>query len=90
MRLGLEACLGLPSKLLSRGRSAGSRWRACGCRPHPLWVLDEPFVALDAESTENLRQLLIAHPDRGGLLVLTTHQEIDVAPERMERIRLDA
>ena len=40
------------------------------------------FVTLDTAGK--------AHLERGGLLVLTTHQEIDVAPERLERLRLDA
>jgi heme exporter protein A len=91
VRLGLEACLGLPAKLLSQGQkrrvTLARLWLSAAS---PLWVLDEPFVALDSESTEHLRLLLAAHLERDGILVLTTHQEIDVAPQRMERLRLDA
>ena len=89
--LGLEGCLGLASKLLSQGqrrRVALARlWLSAAS---PLWILDEPFVALDAESTEALRLLLTGHLERGGILVLTTHQEIEIAPLRTVHLRLDA
>lgn len=45
-----------------------------------LWVLDEPFEALDAASAEVLHDLLGAHRARGGMVLLTGHQmRIDAA-----------
>lgn len=89
--LGLAACAALPARLLSQGqrrRVALARlWLSPGT---PLWVLDEPFVALDAGAAEALRRLLAAHLENAGILVLTTHQEFDVAPERTQHLRLDA
>lgn len=40
----------------------------------PLWVLDEPFNALDAVATQWLQGLLAAHLARAGVVVLTSHQ----------------
>jgi heme exporter protein A len=89
--LGLEACTHLPAKVLSQGqRRRVALARLWLSRATALWVLDEPFVALDAEATETLRRVLADHVEGGGILVLTTHQEIDVAPGRTQRLRLDA
>lgn len=42
----------------------------------PLWVLDEPFNALDGAATAWLTGLLHAHVLRGGVAVLTSHQDV--------------
>ena len=43
-----------------------------------LWLLDEPFNSLDAESTDRFRDLLKAHLAQGGLVVASTHLPIAV------------
>jgi heme exporter protein A len=89
--LGLMACANLPAKALSQGqRRRVALARLWLSRARALWILDEPFVALDVESTEILRQLLEAHLHGGGALVFTTHQEIAIAPDRIQRLALDA
>ncbi len=42
----------------------------------PLWILDEPFTALDVRGVAVLSELIADHLDRGGLVVLTTHQDV--------------
>lgn len=44
----------------------------------PLWVLDEPFNALDTAATAWLVGLVVAHLGRGGVVVLTSHQSVDL------------
>jgi heme exporter protein A len=39
-----------------------------------LWLLDEPFDALDADGVERLNALLLEHVQRGGAVLLTGHQ----------------
>lgn len=61
--------------------SAGQRRRIALARlylpaPPPLWLLDEPFTALDAAGTAQLEAHLVAHCERGGTVVLTTHHEL--------------
>jgi heme exporter protein A len=64
--------------------SAGQQRRVALARlylPGPsLWVLDEPFTALDKAAVAQLEQHLAAHCEQGGLVVLTTHHELTVKP----------
>lgn len=86
---GLAACQRLPCKLLSQGqrrRAALARLKLSGGRP--LWILDEPFTALDAAGMGYARALIEAHLAAGGVVMLTTHQEIDVTAPSTQRLEL--
>jgi heme exporter protein A len=74
---GLAGREHLPARVLS----AGQRRRVLLARlplaaARRLWVLDEPFNALDAAATQWLAGLLRSHLGRGGIVVLTSHQAI--------------
>lgn len=76
-RLGLSKLTGLPLRVLS----AGQQRRVALARlylpdPPPLWILDEPFTALDTQGTAQLERHLAAHCVLGGTVVLTTHHEL--------------
>ena len=43
-----------------------------------LWVLDEPFVAMDEAGVRMLADLIAAHLGKGGMAVLTSHQQVDI------------
>ncbi|MHB1948743.1 MAG: ABC transporter ATP-binding protein, partial [Gammaproteobacteria bacterium] len=43
-------------------------------QPAPLWILDEPTTALDAQGQEILMMILNQHLENGGLAVIATHQ----------------
>jgi heme exporter protein A len=68
--------------VICRHLSAGQRRRLAIGRllvgPAKLWILDEPFTALDAESSAAVRALLASHLTQGGLAVLSSHQPIDI------------
>ena len=55
-----------------------------------LWVLDEPYVALDPAAIELVARLIGAHLQRGGLVALTTHQAVDVDARVVRELRLEA
>lgn len=55
-----------------------------------LWVLDEPFVAMDESGVRMLADLIAAHLDRGGLAVLTSHQQVDIGDVPAQRLELGA
>jgi len=79
--------------LAVRHLSQGQRRRAALARlwlarSRPLWILDEPFAALDAESVQRLAALVSSYLEDGGLAVLTTHQEVPLPAGRMRRLRL--
>ncbi len=46
--------------------------------PARLWVLDEPFTAIDKEGVSNLENLIAEHAAGGGCVILTTHQEMAI------------
>jgi heme exporter protein A len=47
-----------------------------------LWVLDEPFTAIDVHGIAMLQGLLQKHLQDGGAVLLTSHQSIDVPQVR--------
>ena len=74
---GLGAQLDLPARVLSQGqRRRVALARLALPEPAPLWVLDEPFNALDTTACAWLTSLLNRHLKRGGLAVLTSHQSV--------------
>lgn len=65
--------------------SAGQQRRVALARLYlddtpPLWVLDEPFTALDKNAVAQLEAHLAAHCERGGVVVLTTHHSLQHKP----------
>jgi heme exporter protein A len=48
----------------------------------PLWLLDEPFTALDADGQDLVRSLLVEHAASGGAAVCATHQDLGVPSSR--------
>lgn len=86
-RIGLGAQLDLPAKVLSQGqRRRVGLARLFLSAARPLWVLDEPFTALDVAAVADLAARLEAHCDAGGAVVLTTHQDAPFtrAPEVLD------
>jgi heme exporter protein A len=89
--LGLAGFEDLPTRVLSQGqkrRAALARleFRATSA----LWVLDEPFVALDATAVRTVQRLVGERLASGGIVVLTTHQEVAIAAPLRQELRLGA
>lgn len=86
--------LGTSQKLLARFLSQGQRRRLSLARlwleQRALWILDEPFTALDVQATLLLEARLDAHLAEGGMVVLTTHQSPAIADGYMRVLSLDA
>ena len=82
-RFGLAAN-GAVAKRLSQGqrrRAALARLALSAARP--LWLLDEPFSALDAQGVEVLTGLCQEQLRRGGSLIYTTHQDAGIGAQRV-------
>jgi heme exporter protein A len=75
---------GLPADGVAiRRLSQGQRRRAALARlllsaDAPLWLLDEPFAALDAAAARFTEELIANHVAAGGAAVYTTHQEANI------------
>lgn len=75
--VGLSGFEDTPCHALSAGQQRRIALARLYLRDVPmLWVLDEPFTALDATGTENLEAQLAKHCENGGTVVLTTHHEL--------------
>jgi heme exporter protein A len=79
------------SQQLVRHLSQGQKRRVALSRlamsPARLWVLDEPYVAMDEAGVRMLADLTSDHLKNGGLAVLTSHQRVpigDFAPQMLE------
>lgn len=78
-QLGIAERAQLPARFLSQGqRRRAALARLPLAAGVPLWLLDEPFAALDADAIEQVRMLADAHLAGGGMIVLTSHQDIEL------------
>jgi heme exporter protein A len=53
-----------------------------------LWILDEPFTSLDKEGIALIETLMTEHCLNGGMIVLTSHHDIDLHSKFVQRIYL--
>jgi heme exporter protein A len=89
-QLGLGRAADLPTRALSQGQ----RKRVALARLSlgfgmPLWILDEPFTALDKSAVAALCGTISKHLAGGGMVIYTTHQEIDLSAKRALRLDMN-
>lgn len=71
--LGVAAIAPLPGRFLSAGQRRRLTLARLLVDPAPLWLLDEPTVALDIHAVGLLESAIARHRAGGGLVVLSTH-----------------
>ena len=76
VRFGLKGRADLPVRVLSAGQKRRVMLARLATRHAKLWVLDEPFTALDTKAVEMLAKLVAEHLAGGGLAVITSHQAV--------------
>ena len=77
------------ARLLSQGqRRRVALARLVVARHAPLWILDEPFNALDSAATAWLGGLIGEHLAHGGVVALTSHQSVTI-DDTAEQVRLE-
>jgi heme exporter protein A len=52
-------------------------------------VLDEPFTALDVQAADFLKQKIEVFAQAGGMVIMTTHQEVKINVPKFAELRLD-
>ena len=88
---GLVAIADLPAKLLSQGQKRRvALARLSFSAQKPLWILDEPFIGLDSASVERLACTITRQLQRGGMVMFTTHQEVELSGMGMRTLELGA
>lgn len=56
--------------------------------PQSLWILDEPFTAIDVEGVRNIEQKILCYVAGGGSVILATHQPLHFK-EPLTQLNLD-
>lgn len=89
-RVGMGSRRNAPVRTLSQGqRRRATLARLVLDRRPAIWILDEPYDALDSDGVQVVNELLNAHLARGGSLLLTSHQHPGAAAPTMAEFDLD-
>ncbi|MBA4501035.1 cytochrome c biogenesis heme-transporting ATPase CcmA [Marinobacterium sp. 3-1745] len=87
-QVGLRGFEDVPCHSLSAGQNRRVSLARLYLSRAPLWILDEPFTAIDKRGVAAKERLLLEHARRGGSVLLTTHHELGIqGPVR--KINLD-
>ncbi|HXO91634.1 MAG TPA: heme ABC exporter ATP-binding protein CcmA [Stellaceae bacterium] len=74
----LEPVADWPCRWLSAGQRRRLALARLSVTPASLWLLDEPFTALDHDNQNRLEQAIAAHRAGGGRVILATHLSIEI------------
>lgn len=80
--------------VLSRQLSAGQKRKLALARlmmtNNSFWILDEPFTSIDSSSVGFFESLIKKHITRGGMLIVTSHHDIDLSGLNVQTLSLTA
>ena len=76
--MGLRGRENLPVRVLSQGQKRRTALARLLVSSAKLWVLDEPFVALDTMAQNALSEVINAHLAKQGMVLLTSHQAVSL------------
>ena len=76
--IGLAALADVPARMLSAGQTRRLALARILASPAPLWLLDEPTVALDTVSVERLRAAIASHREGGGIVIASTNVPLNI------------
>lgn len=79
--LSLSGLERLPCHYLSAGQKRRVALLRLFMSNAVIWLLDEPFVTLDTKAQGFLMQKIIEHLNKGGCVVLTSHQSLPLSCE---------
>lgn len=87
-RMGLRGHEDLPARVLSQGQQKRVALSRLLLTRAPLWILDEPFVGLDVAAVDLLQSVIRQHVEQDGMVILTTHQEVELTSGKVKKLRL--
>jgi heme exporter protein A len=88
-KVGLYGFEDVPCHSLSAGQQRRVSLARLYLSSAPLWILDEPFTALDKKGVAEKEALIAQHVHAGGLVILTTHHNLRLPNKTVRRINLD-
>lgn len=77
-KVGLNGFADTPCYRLSAGQQRRVALARLYLSEHRLWILDEPFTAIDVDGVKALEQCIAAHISGGGMALVTTHQSMQI------------
>ncbi|MCG3862531.1 MULTISPECIES: cytochrome c biogenesis heme-transporting ATPase CcmA [unclassified Photobacterium] len=86
--VGLAGREDVPAGQLSAGQQRRVALARLWLSNHKLWVLDEPLTAIDKQGVKVLENLFLSHVERGGMVLLTTHQDMFTDSNHLRKIKL--
>jgi len=87
-KVGLAGFEDVPCHTLSAGQNRRVSLARLYLSKARLWILDEPFTAIDKKGVAEKEQLILEHAAQGGTVILTTHHELGVG-DRIRHLNLD-
>ncbi len=78
-KVGLSPCADFPAQHLSAGQRRRFGLARLLLKPVPIWLLDEPSTALDANGQKLVLDLISRHQAAGGVAVISSHDDLAVA-----------
>jgi len=78
-----------PSAHLSQGQKRRVSLAGLLLSKAKLWILDEPFVALDGFAVKKLQDVIANHVENDGMVILTTHQEVPLTDGEILSLNLN-
>ncbi|QIB52672.1 cytochrome c biogenesis heme-transporting ATPase CcmA [Pseudomonas sp. OIL-1] len=75
--VGLRGFEDVPCHTLSAGQQRRVALARLYLEAHPVWILDEPFTAIDKAGVAALEKHVLDHAEQGGTVILTTHHSLD-------------
>ncbi len=68
---------------LSAGQQRRLAWARLLLSPRPLWLLDEPFTAIDLAAQKTLTDICQQHLQSAGIIVATSHMPLAFATDEL-------
>ncbi|MFC1664393.1 cytochrome c biogenesis heme-transporting ATPase CcmA [Pseudomonadota bacterium] len=87
-RVGLTGFEDIPCRMLSAGQRRRVGLARLLISTATFWILDEPLTSIDQSGHLEIESLLIEHLSRGGMVLLTSHQKIEVPDQHSTSIQL--
>lgn len=83
-QVGLARLADLPCRYLSAGQRRRLALARLLASQRPLWLLDEPFAALDTAGQALVAQLMLRHCGEGGIIIAATHGPLGLGNESLK------
>ncbi len=89
-KMGLEELIDEFAGKLSAGQQRRLALARLLLTDAPLWILDEPFTALDLASRELMEGIFDQHCQTGGMIILTTHHHMTIPHTEVKLLKINA